>query len=326
MHCIIPAAGKGTRMRPLTWSNPKPLIPVAGQPVLAHVMDSLLEADIDHITLIVGYLGDEIVSWAKTAYPHIEVDFAVQEEADGLASAVLLAEQFVSDAPTMIVLGDTLFSADISVLRGETRNMIVTSPVDDPSRFGVVIMDGSSVVKLVEKPSEPISNLAIVGVYYFASGRTLMDYCRELKDKNIKTRGEYQLTDAMQLMLQNGEPFGILDIDGWYDCGKPDTLLETNRELLDKTGGSGHPVLENSIVIDPCFFGEGTVLRNSVVGPWFSGGAGVLIENSRISSTIAGAQSVFKHVNLTESVAGERSIVQGSPSRMYIGDDSVTET
>ncbi len=326
MHCIIPAAGKGTRMRPLTWSNPKPLIPVAGQPMLAHVIDSLLEADVDHITLIVGYLGDVIVSWAKTAYPNIKVDFAVQEVADGLASAVLLAERFVSDTPTMIVLGDTLFSADLSVLRGEPRNMIVTSPVDDPSRFGVVIMDGSCVVKLVEKPSEPISNLAIVGVYYFASGRTLMSYCRELKDKNIKTRGEYQLTDAMQLMLENNEPFGILDIDGWYDCGKPETLLETNRELLDKTGSSGHPVLDNSVVIDPCFFGEGTVLRNSIVGPWFSGGAGVLIENSRISNTIAGSDSVFKHVNLTETVAGERSIVQGSPSRMYIGDDSVTET
>lgn len=326
MHCIIPAAGKGTRMRPLTWSNPKPLIPVAGRPMLAHVMDSLLEADVDHITLIVGYLGDAIVSWARTAYPDIKVDFAVQEKADGLASAVLLAEQYVDDGPSMIVLGDTLFSADLSVLRGETRNMIVTSTVEDPSRFGVVVMNGSSVAKLVEKPSEPISNLAIVGVYYFASGKKLMRYCRELKEREIKTRGEYQLTDAMQLMLQSGEPFGILDIDGWYDCGKPETLLETNRELLDRSGGSGSPVIENSVVIDPCFFGEGTVIRNSVVGPWFSGGTGVLVENSRISNTIAGTDSEFRYVILTESVTGERSIVQGSPSKMYTGDDSVAET
>ena len=325
MHCIIPAAGKGTRMRPLTWSTPKPLIPVAGRPMLGHVIDSLLEAEVDHITLIVGYLGDDIVSWARRTYPHIKVDFALQEEADGLASAVLLAEQFVDDGPSMIVLGDTLFTADLSVLKGETRNMIVTAPVDDPSRFGVVVMDGSSVAELVEKPAKFISNLAIVGVYYFASGRKLIGYCRELLERDIRTRGEYQLTDAMQLMLQNGEPFGILDIEGWYDCGKPETLLETNRALLENNGGSGTPVLENSQVIEPCFFGSGTVIRNSVVGPWFSGGAGVLIENSRIANTIAGADSEFLNVVLTETVTGERSKVQGSPSQLFTGDDSVAE-
>lgn len=326
MHCIIPAAGKGTRMRPLTWSNPKPLIPVAGRPMLAHVMDSLLEANVDHITLIIGYLGDAIVDWARSNYPDIEVDFAVQAEADGLASAVLLADKYVDDGPSMVVLGDTLFSADLSVLRGESRNMIVASPVEDPSRFGVVVMDGDRVAKLVEKPSEPISKLAIVGVYYFASGSKLMDYCRELKEKDIKTRGEYQLTDAMQLMLQNGEPFGILDIDGWYDCGKPETLLETNRELLDRNGGSGTPLLENSTVIPPCFFGPETVIKNSIVGPWFSGGSGVIIENSRISDTIAGSDSIFQSVNITESVTGERSRISGSPAKIYIGDDSVAET
>ncbi len=325
MHCIIPAAGKGTRMRPLTWANPKPLIPVAGRPMLAHVIDSLLKADVDHITLITGYLGDAIVEWAQKTYPDIKVDFAEQKEADGLASAVLLAEKFTSDAPSMIVLGDTLFSADLSVLSGETRNMIVTSPVEDPSRFGVVLMDGEKVVKLVEKPSEPISNLAIVGVYYFASGNKLMDYCRELKQKDIKTRGEYQLTDAMQLMLQDGEPFGILDINGWYDCGKPETLLETNRELLEQNGGSGSPELENSKIIEPCFFGPGTVIRNSIVGPWFAGGNDILIENSIISDTIAGAKSEFTHVMLKQSVTGERSRIQGSSKKIYIGDDSIAE-
>ncbi len=325
MHCIIPAAGKGTRMRPLTWSTPKPLIPVAGRPMLAHVIDSLLEADVDHITLIVGYLGDIIVSWARSAYPDIRIDFALQEEADGLASAVLLADRFLDIGPAMIVLGDTLFSADLSVLKGEKRNMIVTSQVNDPSSFGVVVMDGDRVTELIEKPSEPISNLAIVDVYYFASGRKLMKYCRELKEKNIRTRGEYQLTDAMQLMVQNGEPFGVLDIDGWYDCGKPETLLETNRELLDKNGGFGSPLLKNSVVIEPCFFGEGTVITNSVVGPWFSGGDNILIEDAIIKNTIAGSGSDIRRIVLTESVTGERSKVHGSLLRTYIGDDSVAE-
>lgn len=325
MHCIIPAAGKGTRMRPMTWSMPKPLLPVAGRPMLSHVIDTLAEAGVDHLTLIVGYLGDAIVSWAREAYSSMKIDFSVQEKADGLASAVLLAEKYTGDEPTMVVLGDTLFSADLTVLKGETRNLIVTSRVDDPSRFGVVVMDGGRVTRLVEKPSEPISDLAIVGVYYFASGKRLMDRCRELKEKNIRTRGEYQLTDAMQLMLQAGEPFGILDIDGWYDCGKPDTLIETNRELLQKLGSSGTPVLDNSVVIPPCAIGKGTVIRNSVVGPFFSCGDDVLVEDSRISNTITGNQSCFRTVSISDSVTGERVSVKGVTGKLLLCDDSIAE-
>jgi len=312
-------------MRPLTWANPKPLLPVAGKPILGHVMDTLTEAGVDHITLIVGYLGKSIVSWAEKEYPSIRVDFAVQEEPDGLASAVLLAERFSGEGPTMVVLGDTLFSADLGVLKGEKRNLIVTSPVDDPSRFGVVVMENGVVTRLVEKPTEPISRLAIVGVYYFARGNTLMKYCRELKEKGIRTRGEFQLTDAMQLMLQAGEPFGTLDIDAWYDCGKPETLLETNAELLRRSGTSNSPELENSVVIQPCFFGRDTVIRNSVVGPYFSGGDCILIEDSRIENSIAGAYSVFMGVHLTGSVTGQRVSVTRSPAKLFLGDDSVAE-
>lgn len=323
MHCIIPAAGKGTRMRPLTWSNPKPLLPVAGRPILAHVIDTLLVAGVDHITLIVGYLGDAIVEWARKSYPSVKVDFALQEEADGLASAVLLANRFATGGPTMVVLGDTLFSADLSLLKNEKRNLIVTSPVEDPSRFGVVVLEQGRVVRLVEKPEEPISNLAIVGVYYFASGLKLMEYCGKLKDQDITTRGEYQLTDAMQLMLESGEPFGTLDIDGWYDCGKPETLIETNRELLKKNGGRAGASIENSIVIEPCHTGGGTVIKNSVVGPYFSCGEGVTIDDSIISNSIAGAGSVFRGVNLSHSVTGERVSVTDRPERVFLGDDSV---
>ncbi len=325
MHCIIPAAGKGTRMRPLTWSNPKPLLPVAGKPILAHVIDTLAGAGVDHLTLITGYLGDAIVSWARSTFPSMKIDFALQEKPDGLASAVLLAEEFASEEPTMVVLGDTLFSADLSVLKGEKRNMIVTCPVEDPSRFGVVVMQEEKVIKLVEKPSEPISNLAIVGVYYFANGCKLMNNCRELKTKGIKTRGEYQLTDAMQLMLQRGEPFGILDIQGWYDCGKPETLLETNRALLSIGDSSGSPFIENSTVISPCFFGEGTRISNSVVGPYFSCGEDVIIENSRISDSIAGDSCRFCGAVISESVTGQRVSVTGISGKIFLGDDSVVE-
>ncbi len=325
MHCIIPAAGKGTRMRPLTWSNPKPLLPVAGRPILGHIIDTLVKAGVDHITLITGYLGDQIVSWARKEYPEIRVDFSRQNNPDGLASAVLLAEEYADEGPSMVVLGDTLFSADLSVLEGERRNLIVTSPVEDPSRFGVVVMEGKKVTKLVEKPSLPISNLAIVGVYYFASGTKLMKYCRMLKEKNITTRGEYQLTDAMQLMLQDGEPFGILDISGWYDCGKPETLIETNRLLLQQEGSSGNPLLENSVVIEPCCFGRGVVLKNSVVGPFFSCGDNVEVQNSIVSNTVAGIGSIIRSANLADSVTGERVVISGKQGKVFLGDDSVSE-
>ncbi len=325
MHCIIPAAGKGTRMRPLTWSTPKPLLPVAGRPMLAHVMDTLVDAGVDHVTLITGYLGDEIVSWVRKEYPGIRTDFAVQEKTDGLASAVLLAGEYTDDGPTMVVLGDTLFSADLSVLRGETRNMIVTSPVEDPSRFGVVLLEEGRVVRLIEKPSEPVSNLAIVGVYYFASGERLMEGCRTLVEKGQRTRGEFQLTDAMELMLRNGEPFGILDIDGWYDCGKPETLLETNRVLLDRNGPGETPELIRSRVIQPCSFQKGCVITDSVVGPHVSFGESVSVEGCEISDTIAGDFSVFRDCRLSASVTGCRVTVSGFRGGVLLGDDSVAE-
>jgi glucose-1-phosphate thymidylyltransferase len=293
--------------------------------MVAHVIDALQGAGVDHITLIVGYLGDALVSWAKTAYPSMRIDFAVQEKPDGLASAVLLAEKYATSGPTMVVLGDTLFAADLTVLKGEKRNLIVTSPVEDPSRFGVVVMEKNRVVRLVEKPSEPVSNLAIVGVYYFADGEKLMHSCRELREKSIRTRGEYQLTDAMQLMLQNGEPFGILDIDGWFDCGKPESLIQSNRELLARNGSSGNPVLENSRVISPCFFGEGSKIVDSVVGPYFSCGCNVLVSNSRISDSIAGDSSVFSGTVLSCSVTGERVAVSGISGKVFLGDDSVAK-
>jgi len=326
MHCIIPAAGKGTRMRPLTWSNPKPLLPVAGKPILAHVIDTLCGAGVNHITLITGYLGDAVVSWTRNAYPELKVDFAVQENPDGLASAVLLAEEFTGDEPTMVVLGDTLFSADLSVLKGEERNLIVTCPVEDPSRFGVVIMESERVVRFVEKPAEPVSNLAIVGVYYFSSGSRLMDSCRELKRRDIRTRGEYQLTDAMQLMLQQGEPFGTLNIRSWYDCGKPETLLETNRALLSEFQNHSNVVLEDSTVISPCFFGTGTRIRNSVVGPFFSCGENVLVQDSRISDTITGDACTFSNSVIEGSVTGQRVSVTGVSGRIFLGDDSIASS
>lgn len=326
MHCIIPAAGKGTRMRPHTWSAPKPLLPVAGKPILGHLIDSLQRAGVDRLTLITGYLGDALADWTRRSYPGMRVDVAQQTNPDGLGAAVGLAGSFVDDGPVMVALADTLFTSDLSLLRGMDRNMLAVCPVEDPERFGIVVTGPSGeVVRLVEKPSEPVGNLAIVGVYYFASGASLMEACGELKRSDIRTRGEFQLTDAMQLMLERGEPFSTWEVESWYDCGTTETLLATNRALLDAGGGSGLPVLENSVVVEPCAFGRGVVIRNSVVGPHVSAGDGSFLEDCVVSDCVLGSHARVQSGRFSGTMLGARATVRGRSRSLSIGDDSNVE-
>ena len=327
MHCIIPAAGMGKRMRPHTWSMPKPLLPVAGKPIIGHLIDSLARAGVDRVTLITGYLGGMLVDWARSAYPDLRVDFVEQRQADGLGAAVGLAGGLVDDGPVMVALADTLFTSDLSFLRGCDRNMLAVCPVSDPERFGIVVTNADGeVLRLVEKPSDPVGNLAIVGVYYFASGVSLMRACGELKRSDIRTRGEYQLTDAMQLMLADGEPFSTWTVRNWFDCGTTDTLLETNRELLDILGGSGAPKLENSLVIQPCAFASGVVLRNSVVGPHVSACEGALFEDCIVRDSIIGSGARLHGLTLAGSMIGAGASVLKRLQSLSIGDDCSIET
>lgn len=327
MHCVIPAAGRGTRMRPHTWSVPKPLLPVAGKPILGHLIDSLEEAGVDRITLVTGYLGDMLVDWTKRAYPRLRVDFVEQKSPDGLGSAVGLAADLMDSGPVMVALADTLFLSDLSRLKNApATNMLAVCPVDDPERFGIVITgDGGEVVRLVEKPREPVGNLAIVGVYYFRSGDALIRACASLKSENLRTRGEFQLTDAMQLMLNTGEPFTTWCVDRWFDCGTTETLVSTNRALLDRTGTTGKPVLEDSAVIGPCSFGSGVVLRRSVIGPHVSVGKGSLLEDCLVSDSVIGEDTRVGGTRLSRSVIGSRCTVRGSAKTLSTGDDGTVE-
>jgi len=316
----------GTRMRPHTWSTPKPLLPVAGKPILAHLIDSLTLVGVNRLTLVTGYLGGMLVDWTRRAYPDHTVDFVEQKHASGLGAAVGLARDLVDDGPVMVALADTLFEADLGVLKACTTNMLAVCPVTDPERFGIVVTgpDGR-VLRLVEKRKEPVGNLAIVGVYYFADGPSLMQACDELLRPGIKTRGEYQLTDAMELMLRAGQPFRTLPVGNWYDCGTTDTLIRTNRALLDSNGGAGTPLLENSVVIEPCAFGQGVVLRGSVVGPHVSAGDGAVIERCVIRDSVLGAGTSISGAALTGSMLGAGSIVRQAPKSLSIGDDCSLE-
>ncbi|MCK5117610.1 MAG: NTP transferase domain-containing protein [Candidatus Aegiribacteria sp.] len=319
MHAIIPVAGKGTRMRPLTWSVPKVLIRLAGNTVLGHIIDKLTASGVNHITLIVGYLGDEIVKWTRLNYPDIQVDYAVQERMDGLASAIYLAEPMTDDGQTLVVLGDTIFRADLKLAYNDDSNMIAVKRVEDPRRFGVVVLDGSSVKKLVEKPSSFISDLAIVGIYGFSSGSVLMDAISRLIASGTRTKGEFQLTDAMQLMLEEGRPFGCFEVEDWYDCGKPETVLETNRILLDMGTGLSARDHHSSVIIPPVSIDEDVEIVSSIVGPYVSIASGSTIQGSILSNSIVGFGTTLRNVNIHGSIIGNEAEISSTAVSINAG-------
>ncbi len=321
MHAVIPVAGMGTRLRPVTHTTPKALVPVAGRPVLGHIIDRIIPAGVDRITLVVGHLGDPIVEWVRSEY-RMRVDFVRQDTMNGLAGAIALCAPLIDDGPTLVVLGDTLFEADLSGIASESRNRLAVCPVEDPSRFGVVVAEGNRAVRLVEKPSEFVSDLAIVGIYMFRSGAGMIRACEDLMREGVRTRGEFQLTDAMQRMIDGGEEFELVRVDDWLDCGRPETLLQTNRILLDGDRGSHPPEIPGSLVIPPCHIDPGASVEGCILGPYASIGPGCRLAGSVVRDTIACGDNTIEDSVLDGSVLGFRASVTGRPVSVCLGDDS----
>ena len=272
MKAVIPVAGKGTRLLPHTSARQKALLPVAGRPVLDHVLEPLLEAGIDEIVLILGHLGKQIEKHME-GYTDLYYSIVYQYRQLGLGHAVLQALAD-SDEPVVIALADTIFDVDYEDIIGSSGNLLAVVEVDNPTQFGIVETAGRRVVDLVEKPEEPPSNMAIAGIYRLENERRLKKALEGLMERDETTRGEYQLTDALKWMLENGATFRTETINGWYDCGTPETMLETNRYLLQKSGGSfihpeaatGNSTIRNSSVMEGCVV-QGSVLDNCIVLP-----------------------------------------------------------
>jgi glucose-1-phosphate thymidylyltransferase len=251
----------------------------------------------------------------------LEVAYVQQPERLGLGHAVSLAEPHTADRPMLIILGDTIFEADLQSVLAGASNSIGVKTVDDPRRFGIVETNGEGhVVRMVEKPDEPVSNLAITGIYYFLRGAPLFGALRELQEKNLRTRGEFQLTDAMQLLLGRWETITTFPIQGWYDCGKTETLLETNRVLLERAAAV--PSLPGSVVHRPVFVAEGAVIENCILGPHVSIAAGARIRNAMIRDSIVNENARIDNVMLERSVVGENALVRGGFHRLNVGDSS----
>ena len=318
---IIPVAGVGTRLRPHTYTLPKVLLHVAGKPILAHILDDLPGLGIHEVVLVVGYLGERVQEYVDGHYPNLQVHYVEQPDRLGLGHAVSLARPFAGDRPVLVILGDTVFDADLRAVLESTSHRIGVKTVDDPRRFGIVEINGAGrVTMMVEKPERPASNLAITGIYFFTRGTPLFRALDEIQARDIRTQGEFQLTDAMQVMLENGEEFTTFPVEGWYDCGKTETLLETNRVLLAKRGGA--PAIPGSVVHPPVVVAPSAVVENCILGPHVSVAAGARLRNAGVRDSIINEDAVVEDILVEGSVVGEGAVVRGTWMVLNVGNSS----
>lgn len=320
MQVIILTAGLGTRLRPHTFSKPKPLVNVAGKPMLAHILDSLPPLVIDELVFVTGYLGKQIESYVKKHYSY-PTRFIEQSELRGQAHAIHLTREAVS-GPALIVFGDGIFSADLSKLNRPTdEGVIFVQEVQDPRRFGVAVEENGLITQLIEKPDTPVSNLAVIGVYYVPEVCRLMESIDYIIEHNVQTKGEFYLTDALQIMISNGDRFRTEQVEVWKDCGTPAALLDTNRYLLEH-GRSYVGNMTRSIVIPPVYISEQAHVENSVIGPYVSVAAGATVKDSRVKDSIINAGACIKAVTLHNSLIGAEAFVDGTFQELNVGDAS----
>lgn len=332
MKAVIPSAGQGTRLFPHTHTKPKAMMRVAGRPILGHILLSLADTAITEVVIVVGGpMKEQIINYAEETFgDRFDFEFPVQESAEGLGHSIYQAESVVGDEPMLIVLGDMLFEGgyrDFLKSHKSFRDIdgsIGVKKVDEPRHYGVVDMDGDSVVReLVEKPDDPPSNWAISGVYVIEEPSFLFESLDHLISNGLRGAGnEYQLTDAFQHMVDQGGTIGTFEVDDWYDCGRPETLLEANRTMLSRHPLSDAQTIENSVVIPPVDFGNDVTVESSVIGPNVSIDDGSLIRNSLVKESIIGQEATVGDAHLNQSIIGNHTAVVGEPNRINLGDNS----
>jgi len=336
MKIIVPMAGRGSRLRPHTLTVPKPLIPIAGKPIVHRLVEDIagvINQEIEEIAFIIHkdfgkQVEVELIAIAKKLGAKGTICY--QNEALGTAHAILCAKESMQ-GPIVVAYADTLFRADFS-LDTSADSVIWVKQVEDPSAFGVVqLNENNQIVDFVEKPKEFVSDLAIIGIYYFKSGETLRAELQYLLDNNVVKGGEYQLTDALENMKVKGLKFVPGKVDEWMDCGNKNVTVETNSRLLGFLHADGENlvdssvVCENSTIIPPCFIGENVKLINATVGPNVSLGNGCLVQNATIKNSLVQNQSTIKNANLDNAMIGSFASFDGNFTSISIGDYSVLE-
>jgi len=323
MKVIIPLAGFGKRMRPQTWSKPKPLLNVAGKAILGHVLDKFAALDVEEVVFIVGWLGDQIKEYVDEFYD-LNAHYVVQDELKGQAHALYLAKEHLS-GPCVIAFVDTLFEADLSSLQGtDVDGTIFVQRVTDPRRFGVVVEQYGRITRLIEKPEGFEHRKAMIGLYYVGEGKDLINAIEYLMAQNIQTKGEFYLADALQIMIDRGARFISQQVSVWEDCGKPETLLHTNRYLLAHGYAKETPVT-NSTLIPPVYIADTAQIEASVIGPHVTICDGVHVKGCIIQDSIIEAGTTIEHMAIRGSLIGRNVSLQGKLARLNIGDNDIID-
>ncbi|WP_276133367.1 sugar nucleotidyltransferase [Polluticoccus soli] len=326
MKAIIPVAGAGTKLRPLTYTQPKALIPIAGKTILSVIVDQLLDAGVTDFVFVIGYLGEKIQNYIDKTYPKLSCTFVTQNDRRGTGHAISLTKDLVGDEEVFIVLGDTICDYNVKEILSSPVSQIGVRKVDDPRGFGVAELDDDDIVmRVVEKPLIPKSNMAMVGVYYIKETAAMFDALEKNLDSREFEEGEYHLTIALEHMIQHGIEFKAFRVNNWFDCGKKETLLSTNAILLKQMADKGLPPVpkhETSVIIPPVSIAEGCKIHNSIIGPNVTIGEHTNINASIIKDTIIGSYAELEEVVLHSSIIGSDAFVRGLSQSLNIGDNT----
>lgn len=327
MKAVIPVAGKGTRLRPHTHHTPKPVVKVAGKPVLSYLLDELIEVGVDEIVFIVGHLRDVMEAWIRDEYPSLKAHYVLQAVQDGTAGAVALAEPYIDDE-LFVIFADAVFEVDyglIKTLGAESDAVLWAKEVEDYQRYGVIVTnEDGSMRQIVEKPTEPVSKLANIGLYYIKNHELLFEGIRETVTSPPGPSGEFYLTDAFQYMVDNGGRLLTAPVAGWWDCGKPETLIETNHHLLEvgRRGIDPLATVDGVELIEPVRVEAGATVRGGTIGPNVTIETGATVEGSTVRDTVVGARAVVRGSSLSDSLVGAHAEISGVRGSMRVTDHS----
>jgi len=330
MKAIIPLAGKGTRLRPQTHHTPKPLLKVAGKPVLSFILDDLIAVGVTEMVFVVGYLRDVVEAWIAREYPSLKAHYVLQEVQDGTAGAIALAEPYV-DEDVLIVFADAVLEVDYGLLRElglDVDGVIWAKEVEDYQRFGVIVThEDGTMSRIVEKPREPVSRLANIGLYYIRDHELLFEGIHHTLEQTAGPGGEFYLTDAFQYMVDHGARIVTAPVEGWWDAGKVETLLETNGHLLETGRGGTDPSarLEDAEIIDPVRIEADVVVQGGRIGPNVTLERGARVERCTLRDTVVGPAAALTDSVLHDSLVGGHATVRGMRGALFVTDHSVVE-
>ncbi|NCX95355.1 MAG: glucose-1-phosphate thymidylyltransferase [Chitinophagia bacterium] len=327
MKAIIPVAGAGTKLRPLTYTQPKALIPIAGKTILGVIVDQLLDAGIYEFIFVIGYLGEKIQRYIEKTYPGLHCTFVTQSDRRGTGHAISLTKDIVNNDEVLIVLGDTVCDYNVKDIISRPHSQIGVRKVDDPRSFGVAeLNDKDGVVRMVEKPLIPKSNMAMVGIYYIKETEVMYKALDNHLRHAVDEKGEYQFTTALQHMVEDGVTLQAFRVNNWFDCGKKETLLSTNAILLKQMEEDQSLKKEqkfvNTVIIHPVNIAEGSQIKNSIIGPNVTIGEHTKVESTIVANSIIGSYAELHHVVLNLSIIGNDAYIRGLSQSLNIGDNT----